>query len=332
MPTIPLLAEPVNPNGSHRVAAPGGYEGWHFDATSDDGRVHILAALHEAWAFDAAYLRRYAWYRTFPTRLRPPVPSDYPAVTFALCEAGRETIRFTARAHANADEVRIADDGRSVRVGGSHADRSFNESIRLHLRGMEGTRGAAATRTIASDLTFHPRIHANGELTLLDSPTAGLHRWVIVDPLCDVEGEVSIFDATGGPPRIVSFAGLGFHDHRYGTRPPAASLHGRMLLDGRAIAFARMGDEDAHLMHVAEGAMPELSRVSVSSDGAEMKIGPMHLSRPVVLESDRYETLRTYDAVVAGERGVALIRERRGLSRWASGRGGASGNGWLRRR
>ena len=42
------------------------------------------------------------------------------------------------------------------------------------------------------------------------------------------------------------------------------------------------------------------------------------------------ETLRTYEAAVAGERGVALIRERRRLSRWA--RRGAGGNGWLSRR
>jgi len=33
---------------------------------------------------------------------------------------------------------------------------------------------------------------------LVDSPTVGLHRWVIVDPLCEVEGEISIFEPSGG--------------------------------------------------------------------------------------------------------------------------------------
>src|SRR5690348_13141422 len=121
MPTLPLLTEPKVPNGSHRVAAPGGYEGWHYTASSDDGQLHVVAAMHESWALDPTYLKRYAWYRRMPTRVRPPVPTDYPAVTFALFGEGQTPVEFIVRAHS--EEVRATDDGRSIRIGGSHVDR-----------------------------------------------------------------------------------------------------------------------------------------------------------------------------------------------------------------
>ena len=47
MPTLPLLTEPKFPNGTHRVAAPGGYEGWHYTASSDNGELHVVAAMHD---------------------------------------------------------------------------------------------------------------------------------------------------------------------------------------------------------------------------------------------------------------------------------------------
>jgi hypothetical protein len=58
MPTIPLISESAAPGASHQVIAPGGYEAWHFDASSDDGRLHLVAELHAAWADDARYLKR----------------------------------------------------------------------------------------------------------------------------------------------------------------------------------------------------------------------------------------------------------------------------------
>jgi len=323
MPTLPLLADPANPNASHRVVSPGGYEAWHFDASSDDGKLHVVAALHEAWAFDPAYLRKYAWYRRFPTRVVPPNPPDFPAVTFLLCEQGRASVRFIARARGrSSDEVRTSDDGRSIRIAASHAERAGDGSVRLHLRGTD------RLRTIAANLTFRPVIGGAGgagrEVTLIDSPASlGLHRWVIVDPLCEVEGEVSIFEPSGGQPRTVSFAGAGIHDHRYGTRPAVATdwFGGRVLLDDRALAFEQVGAGDAAATTIVSAGKDQLdvsraarARRDVDSGdggdgGGDVNIGMIHLSRPRALESDRYQTLLAYDARVGGESGVALCRK-----------------------
>jgi len=46
----------------------------------------------------------------------------------------------------------------------------------------------------------------------------------------------------------------------------------------------------------------------VERDREDVKIGVIRLSRPRVLESDRYQTLMAYDARVGGESGVALCR------------------------
>jgi hypothetical protein len=311
MPTIPLLSDPVNPNGSHHLTAPGGYEGWHFDASSDDGRVHLVAGLHEAWAFHPKYVRRYAWYRRFPTRIAPPAPLDYPAVTFALCEAGRRPIRFTSLiSGARGDDVRTTDDGRSVRIGANHAERSSDRSVRLHLRGTD------ALCTIAVDLTFRPIIHANREVTFHDSPALGLHRWVIVDPLCEVEGSIAVFqpDCGGGTPaHSVSFAGRGFHDHRYGTRPPPGigGLGGRVLLEDRALVFEQIGHSGAApriLVTVSKDAIDVVSPPAQIVDGQSMNIGMIHLTCPCILQRDRFHTLLTYDARVGGEAGIGLCR------------------------
>jgi hypothetical protein len=304
MPTLPLLTEAKVPNGTHRVAAPGGYEGWHYTASSDDGQLHVVAGMHESWALDPTYLKRYAWYRRMPTRVRPPVPMDYPAVTFALFQAEQETVRFTVRARP--DEVRATDDGRSIRIGASHVDRSFDEVIHLHLRGMEGA------RTIAVDMTFHPIIRVGREISL--DPPAEQHRWVVVDPFCEVDGSISVFDA-GAQARVIPFAGTGCHDHFYGTRSLAEggerTFYGRVLLGGRALAFEQLGEtSEAHLMRASKGIDPELTRAAVEGrpGDPELRIGPLYLTHPTILVSNRSETLMTYHAAVADDHGIALCR------------------------
>ena len=58
-------------------------------ATSDDGEVRLVATFYDGCPLDARYLDRYARYRRRPTRVRPPVPSEYPAVYVTLFERGR---------------------------------------------------------------------------------------------------------------------------------------------------------------------------------------------------------------------------------------------------
>ena len=394
MPTLPLLTDPPNPNGSHRLLAPGGYEGWSFDASSDDGALHLVAGLHAADALDADYARAYARYRRRPTRVTPPAPGDFAAVTFALFEKGRQPVRFTARGTA-AGEVLIAPTGDSVRIGGSHGIRSPDgRSVQLNLRGVDDGRtiavnltfrslgpvdrevallGPAATRPgVGDDLGDDPRRasgdghtsgdgrepHGDGRETHGGDQTGGghgtrggdtrfargfgLHRWVIADPMCDVNGEIAIFDGTGGPPRTVPLAGSGFCDHAYGTRPLAGAaavwFTGRAIFEDRVIAFRQVGDAaEGHLVTAIARAAAVTASAPVS-DATEsaatvettfsrvpvdealraaarrrvhadrIDLGPLHLEYPQVLDAGEHERVVLYTASAAGQRGTALCR------------------------
>jgi len=96
MPTLPrLLADPTKPrNGSHpRSTRRADTRPWHFDASSDDGKLHVVAgAGTRRWgAGSDRTLRRYGWYRRFSTHRawQPADPLNFRRSTFScLCEGG----------------------------------------------------------------------------------------------------------------------------------------------------------------------------------------------------------------------------------------------------
>lgn len=348
MPTLPMMTPTPHADASRQITAPGGYEWWRFDASSDDGKLHLIASLHVGHALDPRYLRRYAWYRRFPTKIAPPVPAEHCAATFALLEHGRPALRFAAPAVATADDFSTAADGRSVRLGASHMNRGPDGVLRLHLR------GTYHDRTISVNLSFRPQIHANCTIDLAPPPSAplpaaaqssspppaasplsssspsasavGAHGWVVVDPLCDVDGEISVIAAeSGGPPRVTPFAGSGAHDHRFGTRPLAALasrwLIGRALFEDRAIAFQQADDAAAVCRSVVgEQSPPRVMNGGVKTSGSgttRWGIGypetielprDVRLMRPRVVGSSPATVTVAYDAVGDLETGRALVQ------------------------
>jgi hypothetical protein len=317
MPTLDLITTPIHTGGSHRVLAPGGYEGWHFDASSDDGTLHLIAGLHEAYALDESYARAYARYRKRPTRVPPPLPKDFSAVTFALYQKDRQPVRFITRG-TPPGEVNISSDGSRVRVGASHATRAGERgAIQLNLRGMNDG------RTIAANFTFRPLIRAEVESEVIERlPGAGLHRWNPSDPMCDVDGEIAIFDGSGAPPFTIPFAGSGQHQHRYGTRPMAAAspdwLIGRALLEHRVVAFVCAGGHPATVLTALEGApaetsrleMPETSRIggAARQHPDRIELADVVLEYPQVVGTSDYERVLLYAAKSTDQRGTALCR------------------------
>jgi hypothetical protein len=399
MPTLPMMTPTPHADASRRITAPGGYESWRFDASSDDGKLHLVAALHFGHALDPQYLRRYALYRRFPTRVRPPTPAEFCAVTFALLERGRPALRFAVPAAATLDDFHASDDGRSVRLGASHMNRAGDGILRLHLR------GTYHDRTITVNLAFRPQMDASCEIDLgpprqdaprddvsrqdvprqderddvprgasvggdashsatasgdgergaaagdaaehdttssrssnsaspssststsLPASSSGRHGWVVVDPLCDVDGEISLFVAeSGGPPRVTAFAGVGCHDHRFGTRPLGELadrwLAGRALFDDRAILFQQVGDDAAFVCRarVKDSAPPRISTGGVKLVGSGTSRwaigypetvelpGDVRLLRPRVVGSSLASVIIAYDAVGDLETGRALVQ------------------------
>jgi hypothetical protein len=307
----------ASPDAWRRIAAPGGYEGWHFSATSDDQTTHLVAALHATWALDRTYLRRYRTYRRRPTRVAPPIAAEYPAVTFALYERGRRAIVVAAR--ATKDQFSADPAGQSVRVNASHAQRAAGGVLNLNLRG--GTRDG---RTLAARLAFRPHVGQGAQVALV-SPDAkcGDHGWVVADPLCDVNGEVSIFDSALGAPRVIPFAGVGCHDHLWGTRAMEDAspqwIGGRILREDHAVLFRSIHPRLAQVCDVRTGETPQLRQATLTTEGvrrtwrglaypAALTIeGVADLAEPKVVDSSWHSLVLEYRATVGDDRALALV-------------------------
>ena len=326
MPTLPLMTPPVtSPNACRRVTAPGGYESWQFSATSDDGSMHLVAALHAGWALDRRYLRRYWAYRHWPTRFTPPVPQDYPAVTFALYQRGRRPVVVTTP--AKREEFSVDQAGTAIRMNATHAQRGAQDVFNLHVRGATDD-----ARTLIAHLAFRPQVRADMDIPLCGPAALGRHGWVIADPLCDVNGEITLFDEAGGAPRVTPFAGEGCHDHFYGTQAMGDAgkdwLSGRILREDRALLFRRAGSESARVCEASPGQSVRLRSANLAIEGvlrtargigypSAMVIDDVaELGEPAVISSTWVSALVEYHATLGDDRAVALVeilRPRRGI-------------------
>ena len=333
MPTLPLMnvSPDAHPDAPRRVTAPGGYEWWGFDASGDDGRLHLVARLYVGHALDSPYARRYARYRRRPTRFAPPKPTEHLAVTFALLEAGRPALRFVST--VSTEDLAIADDGRSIRLGASHSDRGADGVIRLQLRGHD------RDRTIAVNLSFRPQVESTCAIDLVAPPATeddatepklrrGHHGWLIASPLCDVDGQVTVIstETAAAAPRVIAFAGSGCHDHRFGTRPLGEAagnwLSGRAVFEDRAVLFQVVGDGDESFVctaaakdsaaHVARRPVKTIggssNRWGVSFPESIELPGDVRLLRPRVVGSTFATVTVAYDAVGDLETGRALVQ------------------------
>ena len=250
MPTFPLFEPRDTPaaNAWHRVTSPGGYEWWYFDAEHATQDIQIVAILFDGFVFHPGYLRADTRYRRRPTRILPPLPSQYPCAYFVIYESGKVLAQFmtqyaptefrasTVRADIFIGPNLLTTDPGGLRLSMSGTPWRLTASGPRHLEGSD----------LRAKLTFRPLFdHAPAERTFLSRRMTGAeHRWVIASPLCAVEGEVRLGQ------RIIPFAGRGYHDHNYGTGPLGPGLArwtwGRLLTSDHAVIFHAAEPRDPH--------------------------------------------------------------------------------------
>src|ERR1044072_5214382 len=134
MPTLDLFTRsPADPDSSHGIRSPGGYEVWHFDAEDASTGLRVVATLSEGSIVHPGYLRRYARYRRSPTRCAPPLPRDYCCAALTVYEEGSMAAQFISQAFR--DEVKRSPRPPQVRIGASHLACNPDGSMQLLLRG-----------------------------------------------------------------------------------------------------------------------------------------------------------------------------------------------------
>jgi len=318
MPTVPMYSRPACADGWHQVTAPGGYEWWRFEAEDPATDTQLVAVLGQGCPLHAGYLRRYAAYRRRPTRVAPPLPADFPWVSFAVYVKGAMAARFTAEYPAGAFSA--ATDRLAVAVGPNAATAGADGAIRLDLHGPRiGLDGA-----VGANLTFHPVGPAPPEERrfLPRDVSRADHFWLPAAMRCAVEGSIEL------PGRTLVFAGRGCHDHQLGTVPVGEVvgrwLRGRVLFEGRAVAFHVIkpldhGRPDAvQWIDAAGGACVDGAATDVAADWsprtawrlrypASLRLGDwLALDRPRVLDASPVFVRVQYDATAGPDRGAAV--------------------------
>ena len=190
--------DPADVDAPRRIIAPGGYQWWYFEAHDPVADLRVTAILFDGNVFHPRYLRRYAWYRRFPTNRLPPVPSEFPGAFVRVYDKGVRVVDLMREyepgaCHATETGVTIGDDGFT---------RADDGSLRLTIRD-------------ALDLTFQPkqqtppRPHTLGDGVSVREP----HGWIVSNPSCAISGDVIVRDT---PTRI---DGFGYQDHNFGAEP-----------------------------------------------------------------------------------------------------------------
>ncbi|MDQ3441281.1 MAG: hypothetical protein M3478_13120 [Planctomycetota bacterium] len=223
MPTLPLLANPApaDVDAPRRVMAPGGYEWWYFEAHDPVADLRVTALLSDGNPFHPAYVRRYAWYRRFPTRVLPPMPGEYPCVFLRVYERG-DVVQGgmwqyePGACHATETGVTVGSDGFT---------RAADGTMRLTIRG-------------TVDLTFRPKLAPAPKVYTMAAGTSVRepHGWIVSNPNCATSGDVTV---RGRPVRL---DGFGYQDHNYGAEPVSLAARrwfwGCVWLDDRAHVVA----------------------------------------------------------------------------------------------
>ena len=323
-PPVELFDAMAHPDGHHDVRSPGGYEWWYFDAESADRDVRLVAILLDGFVFHPGYLRRHAAYLRRPTRVPPPTARDYPCAYFVVYRGGRIVGQFMSQyppgsLDAARDEPRVDLGPNRLRFdGGDYRLRLEGRPWRVTARGPQ----VYAGRTLSADLTFKPVAPPMPEREFFSRRMTGAtHRWHLAAPRCDVRGEVDLGDGS-----TVEFAGLGYHDHNYGTAPIGPGLRrwiwGRCFTrDGGVTVFHHADPRDAslpaetHLIAVGEGgvsepqvrAAPHLARWTgrtgyglsyprlLDLHAAEGGDDPLQLDRPRVIDSQPFYLRLAYE-------------------------------------
>jgi hypothetical protein len=261
------------------------------------------------------------------------VPPDFPFAHFAVYEGERPVAQFTMVAAP--EEFAASPHEPAVNVAGTEFVRERDGSLALRLRGLpmnEASGGPGGAACLSAQLVFRPLLrHALCEMDLAGTrPGVDVHRWVIAAPACEVTGSIVFTpagDASRAGVREIAFRGRGYHDHRYGTAPPSATLRrwasGRVFLGGTTYVFhaARPLDREAtecvRLVRCDPEGIHEVergpTRVAWNNGGplpypAELTgDGGLRLTTPRMIDSDRCRVRLLYHAEApgGGEKGTA---------------------------
>ncbi|MGD0388300.1 MAG: hypothetical protein ABSC42_05025 [Tepidisphaeraceae bacterium] len=308
MATLKLMNPPAatRADGWHGIAAPGGYEAWHFHAEDLTQRIRIVFSFHHGLALHPDYLRRFDAYRRRPTCNRPPLPSQYPCLHWAIYENKNKGENKNKEPLASSTTQfppgAFQADGTSLTLGPNRLIFSRDDII-AHLSRIK--------ESFSAELVFQPILQAGSVQSILAD-----HYWLPSRPLCQVLGEIRL------GARTIAFQGLGRQNQYYGTAPLAYAaarwMRGGVLFPRAAVAFQTADDHATVILADEAGTRRiENSPFIVNSTRRTLRLPPhpsaidfgnwLILRNGRVADSSPAQLQLLFDAYVDGEQSTAWV-------------------------
>jgi carotenoid 1,2-hydratase len=288
MATLPMYDPSARLEAWHRVNSPGGYEWWFFEACGSDLRIAI--SVMDGDFMRPSYARRYVEYRRHPTRAAPPVPSEFPAVQYAIYE--REKLLRASEIVYPPNSLQGSTETTEIGIGPCQLKREGN-GVFLQIVEPPG---------------FRAELHLDSTLD---------------HPATEVSLDRCAAQCAG---RLIEFHGLGYHDHLFGTSPPFEGIQswirGRVLFADCAylvdLGFAKDGTSCRQILvradqngvgrvpissFVIEGLRGNSSQLSYASKLAFDDI--LELTNPRILRATASQVHLCFDARQGDRRATA---------------------------
>jgi carotenoid 1,2-hydratase len=234
--------------GWHDLRDSGAYEWWYFDALSDDGNTAFVFIFFAGLPFSPDYL-------TDHERSRGAEALDHVALFAAVYRHGKQ-VAYALNRYPRS-QFDAARDGLRVRVGPSAIDGSVRGAfVHVDVPLLFGGR-------LEADVRFRSAAHCE-QLDFGPGDASSKHVWNPIAPACRVEGTLRLAPRGGGEATEESFAGTGYEDHNYGSRPLTEGIDrwhwGRAHLGDTTVVFYHNeltgGRAESVLAVVSESAEP----------------------------------------------------------------------------
>ncbi|MEO7660201.1 MAG: hypothetical protein ABIV48_11355 [Pyrinomonadaceae bacterium] len=187
----------------HNRIGPAGFESWHFDAVSDDGREALVITFYDNYPMSPRFYEqtnRWAAWTSDP----PMSVTRFPAISFVYSVDGITVL--SAVNEMPSGEFASDTDGLGCKIG----DSSFRFKCEDYGKGFFVTVDIGTVRG--------RRIHAELEWLFIESdlapPETGTSAavWNMVAPRSDVSGRISLIGVRGKTRKLIHFRGSGYHD------------------------------------------------------------------------------------------------------------------------
>ncbi len=187
---------------------PGGYEWWHFNAISDDGEYRFVVTFYEGNPFSTRYIKRLN-----KGTKKESLPENFPAVNISFYE-NNEPVFYNFTEY-EPEKAIFSDNRPDLTIGSNKMSTDIDDSEATYILNLKDKlpNGDA----IVGNLEFSSKLCVKD---LLDEDPDGTakHSWSLIQPKAEVSGKIRIY-SRNEKPKIITFAGIGYHDHNLGFEP-----------------------------------------------------------------------------------------------------------------